>query len=703
MLLSELTIAIEHISGVGKKTAHILTKLNIFNVSQLVSHYPRDWEDKTKIIPLNEFSATKKVFTPVQILSHEYIGYGTMKTLKVAITDGKTQAFLLCFNRPFLSKILTINAIVSLSGIFYYKYNELQSSRFEIDFLSANGNLSDFFNKPLPNSGLIPIYPLTAGMSQIQLKKIIQKALHVYVKGIETELPPYLIEKYDLLQKNEAIHCIHEPKSIEQALKAKKTLIFEELYFYQKAIIQGRLLRTRDLNLPEPVKNLTKNEFFNRLSPLQKQLFNRLAFDLTTDQMDSILIMNNEIDYSQSEQSDKNFYLSRLLQGDVGSGKTLVAFFVALRIIDWNGQVAFLAPTEILAQQHAQKAAELLNPILTQDGIGIRIAFLTGNVKNKQRNLLLKELKTGGIDIIIGTHALFSQNVVYYNLSLAIIDEQHRFGVVQRNMIISKGQTNQKTPQKPALLMMSATPIPQSLALSMYSDLDISLIKTMPIGRMPIITRLNKTDNAHLVYNEVKKELLKGKQAYFVYPLIGETSSENENLQHLKSAEKMYEFLSKTIYPEFSVALIHSKINESEQINILDKFNKGIISVLVATSVVEVGVDVPNATCMVIEHAERFGLAALHQLRGRVGRNNEQGYCFLIYGNSLTKIGKERLKTIREHTDGFFIAEEDMKLRGPGDIIGTQQSGYLSLGIADPVRDIKILKAVRAELLRGSV
>ena len=409
--------------------------------------------------------------------------------------------------------------------------------------------------------------------------------------------------------------------------------------------------------------------------------------------------------------------MARLLQGDVGSGKTLVAFFAALRTVDWGAQCALLAPTEILAKQHAENAARLMEPLIGGDGGGVRTAFLTGNVKNKGRIPLLKELSEGGIDIVIGTHALFSKNVQYYNLRLVIIDEQHRFGVVQRGTIIDKGRSsiiNQRDIKNggagytPSLLMMSATPIPQTLAHTVYGDLDLTTIKTMPDGRKPVRTFLTKQGNEAHVYEAVREELKKGRQAYFVYPRIEdafddenaepENSSAAANKTSLKSAEGMFEFLSKKVYPEFKCALIHSKTDDVEQSDILRLFGAGEIDVLVATSVVEVGVDVPNASAMVIEHAERFGLAALHQLRGRIGRGSEQSFCFLIYTEHLSETGKARLKVMRESTDGFFIAEEDLRLRGPGEVGGIQQSGYLTLGLADPVRDKELLALAHEEV-----
>ena len=416
--------------------------------------------------------------------------------------------------------------------------------------------------------------------------------------------------------------------------------------------------------------------------------------------MFAIFPIKNEIDRGYKELSKilsdnivlkQPFTMSRLLQGDVGSGKTLVSFFVALRVINWKGQCALMAPTEILAKQHAENAANLLSPL------GIKIAYLTGNVKQKGRNMLLSELKNGNIDFIIGTHALFSKQIVYNDLQLAIIDEQHRFGVVQRESIIAKGRTvsDKNINLEPHLLMMSATPIPQSLALTVFGDLDISVIKSMPEGRLPVKTHLIKEENEWKAFEAVRSELKRGHQAYFVYPAI---DSEDFNTE-LKSAEIEFQKLKNEIFSEFKCGLIHSKLPQEEQEETLKKFSNNQIQVLLATTVIEVGLDVPSATCIVIEQADRFGLAQLHQLRGRVGRGKLQSYCFLIYSDKITKTGIERMKILYETTDGFIIANNDLKLRGPGEITGTVQAGLLSLGLSDIVRDKEILLKAREDAI----
>jgi ATP-dependent DNA helicase RecG len=406
--------------------------------------------------------------------------------------------------------------------------------------------------------------------------------------------------------------------------------------------------------------------------------------------------------------------MARLLQGDVGSGKTLVSFLAALKAAERGGQTALMAPTELLARQHAENAARLLEPL------GLRPAFLTGGIGAAGRKEILKSIAAGETDIVIGTHALFSADVAYRNLRLVIIDEQHRFGVMQRNRIMEKGAEEGPAASMPDLLMMSATPIPRTLALTVFGDMDVSVIRDMPPGRKPVETHLARGASEGRVYEFVRRQLAAGRQAYFVYPLIEAPEDGEKPEAAIKDAVSMYRRLSTQIFPEFGAALIHSKVEEEEKQRIMEDFRRGKIRILTATSVVEVGVDVPNANCMVIEHAERFGLSALHQLRGRVGRGTDQAYCFLIYsdspglpaapeglefaspsgeGTGLTEEGKRRLRVMLENTDGFVIAEEDLKLRGPGLITGVEQSGYLPLGIADPLRDLDELIRARADAL----
>ena len=755
MKLNELQIPIKHIPGVGEKTETALKKLNIFTVAQLLQHYPRRYEDRRERVNLNEFNTGKKIHTLAKVVSHDWFGFDRMKTLKIQINDGTADAFLLCFNRPFMKNSFPVGSIISITGSFFYKYNELQSSSFDAAIVTqARENpFLESSNEPENFKGVFPVYALTKGLGNNTIKSLIESALKSYSIGLEDEIPKELIEKYNFFSKKDALKKIHNPSSLDDIEKAKKTLIYEELFLFQYAVIKRSITRQKEraaLGIEEISKNtileIEDDYIFKKeLSPKQKILVERIPFTLSIDQKKTILEINRDLDkalknhslenpisenYSVGNNSkenptiknilpENNFHMARLLQGDVGSGKTLVAFFAALYCADLGYQSAFLAPTELLAKQHAQNASLLLEAIP-----GIKIAFLTGNIKSQGRSLLLKNLLSGNINIIIGTHALFSTNVKYQKLGFIIIDEQHRFGVVQRASLLDKGR--ESIQKSPSYLMMSATPIPQTLAQTAFGDLDVSTIKTMPLGRGKITTRLTKEGNEKNVYEAVRKEIQKGRQAYFVYPRIEKAEDEDDEkifleeksnqdffntekldqTNKLKSAEEMFLYLSQEVYPELKLALIHSKIDEEEQTKIMHEFKAGKIDILIATTVVEVGVDVPNANCMVIEHAERFGLAALHQLRGRIGRGKDDSFCFLIYSIKHTDTAKERFKAIHENLDGFKIAELDLSLRGPGEVSGIMQSGNLQLGIADLARDRKILVQAKEDaekILRDEV
>lgn len=651
VFLRELNQSVTMLRGAGKAVAERLAKLGVFSVADLLLHYPRDYDDRSIRLTFASARSEGRVHTAAVVLAHEWFGYGRMRTLKIRVADESGEAVLVCFNRPFLEKSLPVGAKILVTGTFRFRYGELQSSSFEAERLDGD---------VLPKEGILPVYPATDGLQQGSLRALARRALVEYGARLEDELPPALTARKGLLSKREALRGIHFPRNAEELAEARKTLIFEELFYFQLAVARRAQKRREETRSRRTVEGR-----------LRKRLIERLPYALTADQAAAV----EEIVGDMAGPHP----MARLLQGDVGSGKTLVAFLAALEAIEAGGQAALMAPTELLARQHAENAAKLLEPL------GVRLAFLSGNVEDAARPPLLAALKRGEVDFVLGTQALFSDEVEYHELRLAVVDEQHRFGVLQRLALSRKGPL-------PDLLMMTATPIPRTLALTVFGDLAVSTIRTMPPGRKPVITHLARTGNESKVYEFVRRELLAGRQAYFVYPLIGES----ERLE-LKNAETMFERLAREIYPEFRVGLIHSRLKEEEKRETMAAFKRGEISLLVATSVVEVGVDVPNASAIVIEHAERFGLAALHQLRGRVGRGEAQSYCFLVYGENLSADARSRLKAMLETSDGFALAEEDLKIRGPGELAGTAQSGYLRLSIADPIRDARILEEARAE------
>lgn len=628
-----------------------LGRLGIGTIGELLTHYPRDYEDRSAFLPLSRFTDKNPVHTVAEVTAHEWFGYGAMRTLKIRVRDESSEAVLICFNRPFLEKSLPVGARILLHGKFQFRYGEIQSTAFDAELYHEGSD-------PLP--GLLPLYALTGGLSQAALRKLLKRALEMYGRRVENELSSELIAHKGLMPKAEALRAIHFPKSEAEKSLARTSLAYEELFHFQLGIalrIQARKLQNVER---KPVQGI-----------LGKRLLERLPFSLTQDQVTVLQEIQSDMDRPQP--------MARLLQGDVGSGKTIVALLAALHTVERGAQVAMMAPTELLARQHAATAAKLLEPL------GVRLAFLTGNVDDASRPPLLKALASGEVDIVLGTHALFSADVLYKDLRLVIIDEQHRFGVVQRMALYKKGYI-------PDLLMMTATPIPRSLALTLFGDLAVSSINSLPPGRKPVITHLAKEGNESKVYKFVHSMVAQGRQAFFVYPLIEESEK-----SELKNVQDMASFLARKVYPQYSLGFLHSRLKEEEKRSVMDAFVAGEIQILVATSLIEVGVDIPNAAVMVIEHAERFGLSALHQLRGRIGRSGHQSYCFLVYSKEIGEEAVQRLKALYSSTDGFALAEEDLRIRGPGELLGTAQSGALRLLIADPLKDFELLKSARLE------
>ncbi len=643
--MSELKQNVSRLNGIGKTAASDLAHLGIHSIGNLLTHYPVRYDDRMTPRPLSMASEGEAVNTRATVVAHDWIGHGRKRALKVLVEDGTATASLLCFGRNFLERRLAVGTEIFLSGSFLYKYGELQTGAF--DFEEVSDHPSDF-------GMVLPVYPLSGSLQQKTLRKAIRQALNDWALNIDSELPPSLLKEYNLPEKSQALRQIHLPRHLAEVDKAREALIREELLHLQLTIGRNAQVHRAGKQTRPPLPRTLMDKFVSSL-----------PFALTDDQGKAVEQIIEDMDGGR--------IMNRLVQGEVGSGKTLVAFITALPVIESGGQVAMMAPTELLARQHGENAAKLLEPL------GVRLAFLSGQIGTEERQLLLKELHEGRIDLILGTHALFTEDVLFKELRLVIVDEQHRFGVKQRLSLAEKGN-------KPDLLLMTATPIPRTLSLTAFGDLDISSIKTMPRGRKPIITHLAKKGNEFKVYDFVHGELAKGRQAYFVYPLI-----EQSDKLTLKDAESMFRFIDEKAFPSYRCALIHSRIGEEEKRASMAAFSRGEVNILVATSVVEVGVDVPNATVMVVEQAERFGLSALHQLRGRVGRGEHQSYCFLVFDEGLTDEGKQRMMIMKEHGDGFMIAEEDLKLRGMGDIAGCRQSGFMKLSIADLTRDRDLL------------
>lgn len=644
--------------GIAAAKAALLARLGIFTVWDLLTFYPRAYKDTMHFFSFADIARSGTSAAGVaEVVLHEKVSTRNGLLHKVIARD---EAGALCefplFNRGFLLPSFPIGK----KFFFYSPITAAFNGRF-------HGQLTDFetySENPAFFKQWLPVYPLTAGISQAFLIKVVRSALKRCSRSLAFRFPQRWQLPFPLLPYAEAFRRIHFPQTQTDINDARRTLGYIELYRFAAAAKEHRLSRA-------VVKR--KSSLDESATPLQKKLIESLPFTLTAGQQSALAQINCDL--------NRPTVMERLLQGDVGCGKTLVAFLAAAGVMERGQQCALMVPTELLARQHAEKAFELFAPTKKT------VALYTGSLKKNQRQQVLQALKNGKIDLIIGTHALFSQDVVFSDLGLIIIDEQHKFGVLQRASLFAKGE-------QPDILMMSATPIPGTLARIVYSSLDISTIEDLPNGRVPIKTHLARIGNEQKVYDFVHRELKAGHQAYFVYPLIEENGHSN-----LKDSLQMAEALQTRIFPDFRVALIHSRLSEEQKRAIMQRFADREIDILAATTVVEVGIDNPNATVMVIENAQRFGLATLHQLRGRIGRSNLPSFCFLVYdAASLTEEGKSRLKILAETVDGFKIAEKDLQLRGPGDLFGERQSGALKLKIADPLTEKETLDSICLQL-----
>lgn len=631
---------------IGKKKAEEFQKNGIYTLEDLVLYAPRAYDDRREERPIRYVTEEDStVNCHITILSHSAFSSKNGRTVKITAEDDEgTRVELLCFNRDYLEKMLYTGSQWYLNGSVKKLYGTYQCASFDVKKTKEECGIGK----------ILPLYPLSGTLKQNDFRFAVPAALSI-LSPIDEVLPAGIREKYNLYSREKALSELHSPTDGNTLTKARETLAFTELLLMEIKVMREK----------------PKSRFKHiRPTALEKRLLESLPFALTEDQ-------ENVLEEIRSDLSSKT-PMSRLLQGDVGSGKTLVAWLSSLFVIASGGQVAFMAPTELLARQHAENAYSLLAPL------GIRISFITGDVKGKSRKATLEALRKGEIDLAVGTHALFSSDVTFRNLEYVIIDEQHRFGVGQREALKTKGK-------EPHMLSMTATPIPRTLALTLFADMNISTIKTMPKGRKKIITYTVGPNSRDKMYASIAVEFQRGHQAYFVYPRI-----DDEGESDLRDVMTMYSFLEEK-YPGVPSAFIHSRLPEEEKMKILEDFREQKISYLVATSVVEVGIDIPNATCMVIEHADRFGLAALHQLRGRVGRSSLQSYCFLVFESELSQDARERLSVMKETNDGFLIAEKDLAIRGPGEIAGSRQSGFLKLRFASLTEDTLLVSRAKIE------
>lgn len=662
-------VDVMYIKGVGPKVAYKLNKLGIFTAQDLMMYFPKkhiDYSSRTLIRDLKE-GQTTTVFGFIKSVS-SFNTRNNLSVTRVVIGDESGRFELSFFNakgnRYLLQRMKTQfpqNAGIMVSGVVKMNNYSGQLTMDKPTYSIMTGEFKEDANSNLNIARIVPIYTICEDLSIKTLRKAIFNAIELYKNDIKNIVPDFIRERLGIMNKKDAVKRIHFPETMNDLEHARFSLIFEELF-----LIQLKLIRLRE----NTAKTTSAYNLQVHKDGLVQKFIAGLPFELTSGQKQAV----NEI----LQDMNSDVPMQRLLQGDVGSGKTVVATIMLLAAVENGYQGALMAPTEILAQQHYNNLVQWLTPL------GLSVGLFLGSHGKKVRQKFETDLKNGQMNIAVGTHALIQENVDFNNLGAIVVDEQHRFGVKQRNILKRKSQN-------PQMLTMTATPIPRTLALTVHGDLDLTVINELPKGRKPIKTIL--TGSHRQVWDLIKQEVESGRQAYIVYPLI----DESETLS-AKAATIEAEKLQQEIFPQFKIGLLHGKLKNDEKEEVMKDFKDGKYDILVSTTVVEVGVDVPNATVMVIENAERFGLSQLHQLRGRVGRSSLQSYCVLIT-SSRSQETRERLGIMTETNDGFVIAEKDLQLRGPGEFLGTRQSGLPDLIISDIVRDAKILEIARNEAI----
>ncbi|MDD5217344.1 MAG: ATP-dependent DNA helicase RecG [Candidatus Omnitrophica bacterium] len=643
---------VRYLKGVGPKRALALERIGIRSVRDLLCLFPRRYEDRSHFRAIADIALNDAVTLRGEVLKVTLKPIRRMMIVEIVVGDDSGMIYAIWFNQPYLKKQFTVGQEIILYGkVEYYK------GRFQIT--SPEYELVEGEEESVHTGRITPIYPLTEGLFQRSLRTTLRDAVQTQLDKVVREyLPESFCAERKLMELREAVREMHFPTSFEKLAEARKRIVFDEFLVFEVILLE----RMERLKTKHRASVLTEGERW--LGEFEK----KLPFRLTNDQ--------NKVMRELFEDLGTSVPMNRLLQGDVGAGKTLVAVFAMLLAAKNQSQAAMLVPTEILAEQHYQTLQKVLAPF------SLSIGLLTSSTPAVKRERMLAELKQGKLDLLVGTHAMLQEDVVFKSLGLVIVDEQHKFGVHQRCALLNREP-------RPHQLVMTATPIPRTLAFTIFGDLAISTIRELPAGRKPIQTYWVTRDKQKQILERILEKTKKGEQAYFIFPLIEET----EKLD-LLAAEKEYEKLSSTVFSDLKVGLVHGRMSREERDSIMSRFRTGDIQVLVATSVIEVGVDHPNATMMVIENAERFGLAQLHQMRGRIGRGEKPSECFL-FGEPNTEEGQKRLRILTKTQDGFVIAEEDLRLRGPGDFLGTRQSGEPYFRVADPLLDEAILRDAR--------
>ena len=666
---NRLLTPIQYVKGVGPRLAKLFEKKGILTVEDALYFLPRCYEDRSNLKKISELKAGRKEtgFGEV-LLSGVALYQGRKKRVfETVVGDGSGTITLKWFhgNERYLRERFKKGRQLIFSGeVRWFNYQrEIHHPDVEI----VDGDIEkDYLNF----KRIVPIYSETEGLYQRTLRRLMKAILDGYADELSSPIPPEIVERQDLIDFSEAfrrVHFPHEGEPVEalnlQRSDAHRRIIFDEFFFLEL----GMALKKRGVALETGIS-------FKTDGVLVQNLLNLLSFKLTSAQERALAEIKEDL--------ERPHPMNRLIQGDVGSGKTVVALLTCLDVVESGYQAAIMAPTEVLAEQHFLNLRRWVEPL------GVKVALLTSSVKGSEREELYRSIGNGDIHLVIGTHAVIQEAVEFRRLGLAIIDEQHKFGVVQRGLLKKKGGN-------PDVLVMTATPIPRTLAMTVYGDLDVSLIDEMPPGRVPVETKVFPEPARAKVYRIVEEEVKKGRQAFIVYPLV----EESEKLD-LRDATRMAEHLQKEVFPEFRIGLLHGRMKSDEKEAIMMEVKEGRIQILVATTVIEVGIDIPNASVMVVEHAERFGLSQLHQLRGRIGRGRYPSKCILLAQYRSSEEARVRLRAMEKTTDGFKIAEEDLTLRGPGEFFGIRQSGLPDFRVAHIIRDTPVLIEARKEAFR---
>ena len=661
---TSLDTSVRYLKGIGPKRAKSLNSAGITKIEDLLYYFPRRYEDRANFMPIAKLEEGKACTIKAEVLArNERRSFRRrgFSILEIAVGDRTGKIFCVWFNQPYLKDYFEVGTSLILYGKVDRYGSRLQMSAPEFEIVSQEEDES------LNLGRIVPIYTLPQGLTQRHLRKIIKTNLDEFLPQIADCIPFDIRSRHNLLNLAQALINIHFPESLELQKQAYERLAFEEFFLFQLPLALRKLKKNKKIGFAHNINGVLPSRFTQGL-----------PFKLTGAQVRAIQEIKLDMAKPQAMQ--------RLLQGDVGSGKTAVATIACLIAIEGGYQAAFMAPTEILAKQHYEKISLQLCAFNSQQK-QIKIGLLTSSIDKKSKNKIIREIKEGDIDLIIGTHALLQGDVEFNNLGLVVIDEQHKFGVGQRALLPKKSIN-------PDVLIMTATPIPRTLAITLYADLDISVINELPPGRLPVETSHFDSNEAKKAYEIAKHQLQEGKQAYVVYPVI-----EDSYALDISGAKKKYAELKEKEFKDFKVGLIHGRLKQNEQDEAMLKFKNKELDILVATTVLEVGIDVANATCMIVEHAERFGLSQLHQLRGRVGRGRDKSFCLLI-STAKTQDASARIGAMVKYSDGFKIAEEDLKIRGPGEFFGERQHGLSELKIGNPLTQLQLLKKARDEAIK---